>query len=74
MINDGYTVPQFEAANTTMEYITGESQEDKRPYIIFLIDTAVRPVEFEHIKTALLRNIEKLEDIYVSLISFGKHV
>lgn len=73
-IAEGYSIPEFENQNTTIEFQNSKSIEDHRPVLFFVVDTCVYENELAKVKEELLKSLEGLVDVNVALITLGKHV
>lgn len=73
LVANGYTIPEFEGKNSTIEY-TLEEDEGKIPFLIFVVDTALLETEFQAMQKSLLEVIEHLEGFYFGLITVSSHV
>lgn len=74
IVSEGYPLQEFQAQNTVCDYTVHLANEDKKPFLFFVVDTSMPENELKRVQDALVRNIEKLGNVYVGILSIGKHV
>ncbi len=74
IVADGYTIPEFQAKNNIIDYVLHPSNSSKKPFLMFLIDRTLSEVEFKKMKQSLIEQISSLTEVFVGLITVGKHV
>lgn len=73
-VAEGHTIPEFEHQNSIIEYQVQKPRDIHKPLIYFMIDTCVYENELQKVKQELIKNIELLGEVYVGIITIGKHV
>ena len=73
-VAEGHTIPEFEHQNSIIEYQVKQPRDNHKPLIYFVIDTCVYENELQKVKQELIKNIELLGEVYVGIITVGKHV
>lgn len=67
-------MPEFQTKHPVFEYIQTENNPKCKPLLMINIDLCTSKEEFEFIRANLLKQIEELNECYVSLTTFNHNV